>query len=286
MQQFTNPQDMQRWAEAQRAAGQRIAFVPTMGALHEGHMHLVAQARERAERVVVSVFVNPIQFNRRDDFELYPRPIDADAALCRDAGVDAFYVPTPGAMYPEGFQTHVEPGSLADPLCGAGRPGHFRGVTTVVSKLFNAVRPHVALFGEKDFQQLAIIRRMTVDLDFGIEIVGVPTVREADGLALSSRNRRLSVDDRRAALCVPSALAAADAVVHGGERRATAVAERASAVINAEPRARLEYAELRDPDSLCEVDVVEGPTLLALAVWVGDVRLIDNRVLMPEGSCR
>lgn len=286
MQTFTESRAMQAWADAERLAGRRIAFVPTMGALHRGHLHLVEQAHRRADRVVVSVFVNPIQFNRRDDFDLYPRTLDEDAALCRDAGVHALYAPSPGAMYPEGFQTHVEPGNLADPLCGAGRPGHFRGVTTVVSKLFNAVRPHAALFGEKDYQQLAIVRRMTADLDFGIEIVGVPTVREADGLALSSRNRRLSVEDRQAALCVPRALDAAAAAVAQGERRASVVRDRAAATIATEPRGRLEYAELRDADTLHEVDAVVAPTLLALAVWVGGVRLIDNRVLVPGGMNR
>jgi pantoate--beta-alanine ligase len=209
METFNEPTAMQAWAERERTAGRRLALVPTMGALHDGHRCLVETAHRHGDRVVVSVFVNPIQFNRRDDFDLYPRTLAADAALCDTAGAHAVYAPSGSAMYPEGYETHVEPGTLADPLCGAGRPGHFRGVTTVVSKLFNAVRPHVALFGEKDYQQLAVIRRMTADLDFGIEIVGVPTVREPDGLALSSRNRRLGVDDRQAAVCVPRALAAA-----------------------------------------------------------------------------
>jgi pantoate--beta-alanine ligase len=252
-----------------------------MGALHEGHMALVAEARRHAERVVVSIFVNPIQFNRRDDFEKYPRDLATDAALCEAGGVDAIYAPHPAAMYPEGFQTSVEVARLAEPLCGANRPGHFRGVTTVVTKLFHAVRPDVAVFGEKDFQQLAIVRRMTADLDFGIEIVGLPTVREADGLALSSRNRLLDAEGRQAAVCVPRALDAAEAVVRRGERRAAAVVAAACAVIQDEPRARLEYAELRNPETLDEVEEVGAPTLLAMAVWVGGVRLIDNRVLLP-----
>ncbi|HWP64833.1 MAG TPA: pantoate--beta-alanine ligase, partial [Candidatus Limnocylindria bacterium] len=167
MQTLTEPRAMQAWALAERAVGRRVALVPTMGALHEGHLALVAEARRRAERVVVSIFVNPIQFNRRDDFEKYPRDLATDSALCEAAGVDAIYAPHPAAMYPEGFQTGVEVGRLAEPLCGANRPGHFRGVTTVVTKLFHAVQPDVAVFGEKDFQQLAIVRRMTADLDFG-----------------------------------------------------------------------------------------------------------------------
>jgi pantoate--beta-alanine ligase len=280
---LTEPRAMQAWSDAAHAAGRRVALVPTMGALHEGHLALVAEARRRAEQVVVSIFVNPMQFNRRDDFDKYPRDLTTDAALCAGAGVDAIYAPHPAAMYPEGFQTAVEVARLAEPLCGANRPGHFRGVTTVVTKLFHAVRPDVAVFGEKDFQQLAIVRRMTADLDFGIEIVGLPTVREADGLALSSRNRLLDAEGRVAAVCVPRALDAAATAVAAGERRAAGIVQAAANVISSEPRARLEYAELRNPETLDEVDEVGAPTLLALAVWVGSVRLIDNRVLLPGG---
>ena len=283
---LTEPRAMQAWADAERAAGRRIALVPTMGALHDGHLALVAEARRRAERVVVSIFVNPIQFDRRDDFEQYPRPLDDDLGICAGAGVDAVYAPSAAVMYPEGFQSAVEVARLTEPLCGAARPGHFRGVTTVVTKLFHAVRPDVAVFGEKDYQQLAVVRRMTADLDFGIEVVGVPTVREPDGMALSSRNRRLGPDDREAARCVPRALEAAADSVRAGEQSATAVVARAAAVIAAERRARLEYAEVRDPETLAEVAEVAGPSLLALAVWVGSVRLIDNRLLVPEGDLR
>ena len=280
----TEPRAMQAWADAERGAGRRIALVPTMGALHAGHLALVAAARRRAQRVVVSIFVNPIQFDRRDDFERYPRTLDDDLRICATAGVDAVYAPSAAAMYAEGFQTAVEVTRLTEPLCGAARPGHFRGVTTVVTKLFHAVRPDVAVFGEKDYQQLAVVRRLAADLDFGIEIVGVPTVREPDGLALSSRNRRLAPDDREAARCVPRALNAAAELVLAGERRAGPVVARATAVIAGERRARLEYAELRDPETLGEVAEVAGPALLAVAVWVGGVRLIDNRLLVPEGD--
>jgi pantoate--beta-alanine ligase len=286
MQVLSEPRAMQAWADAARAVGQRIALVPTMGALHDGHLALIASARRRAERVVVSIFVNPIQFDRREDFDRYPRTLDEDAARCAAAGVDAVYAPDPAAMYPEGFQTGVEVTGLTGPLCGAVRPGHFRGVTTVVTKLFHAVRPDVAVFGEKDYQQLAVVRRMTADLDFGIAVVGVPTVREADGLALSSRNRRLGTDDRQVARCVPRALEAAAACVAGGATRAAVIVARAAAEIGDEPRARLEYAELRDPETLAEVAEVVAPTLLALAVWVGGVRLIDNRILVPGGQDR
>jgi len=286
METITDPRAMQAWADRQHAAGRRIALVPTMGALHEGHLELVRTARARAERVVVSVFVNPMQFNRRDDFERYPRVLDEDAASCASAGVDVVYAPPAGAMYPEGFASGVEVAGVCEPLCGQSRPGHFRGVTTVVTKLFHAVRPDAAVFGEKDWQQLAVIRRMTADLDFGIEIVGVPTVREADGLALSSRNRLLGAEARTAARCVPRALAAAAAAVTAGDTAAAVLVERATGAIAAEPLARLEYAEIRDPDSLTDVDVVTGPALLAVAVWVGGVRLIDNRILSPGGIDR
>jgi pantoate--beta-alanine ligase len=280
------PAPMQAWADAERAAGRRIALVPTMGALHEGHVALVAEARRRASRVVVSIFVNPLQFDRREDLERYPRAFEEDAARCAAAGVDLVFAPTAAAMYPEGFQTAVEVAGLSTPLCGRVRPGHFRGVTTVVTKLFHCVRPHVAVFGEKDHQQLAVVRRLAADLDFGIEIVGVPTVRERDGLALSSRNRRLDAAARAAARCVPRALEAAAGAVARGERGAAAVLATVTAAIGAEPQARLEYAELRDPETLEEVAEVGVPTLLALAVWVGGVRLIDNRVLVPGGPDR
>jgi pantoate--beta-alanine ligase len=286
METITDPRAMQAWTDGERAAGRRIALVPTMGALHEGHLELVRAARARAERVVVSVFVNPMQFNRRDDFERYPRVLEDDAARCAAAGVDVVYAPPAALMYPEGFASSVDVAGVSEPLCGRTRPGHFRGVTTVVTKLFHAVRPHAAVFGEKDWQQLAVVRRMTADLDFGIDIVGVPTVREADGVALSSRNRLLDDEARAAARCVPRALDAAVAAVAAGETAARSIVGRAADVIAAEPLARLEYAEIRDPDTLAEVEAVTGPAVLALAAWVGGVRLIDNRILSPEGTDR
>jgi len=286
MQTILEPRTMQAWADATRARGERIALVPTMGALHEGHVALIAEARRRAKRVVVSIFVNPTQFDRYDDFERYPRTLEDDAARCAAAGVDVIFAPSPRAMYPEGFQTAVEVAALTAPLCGKTRPGHFRGVTTVVTKLFHAVRPHLAVFGEKDWQQLAVVRRMAADLDFGIEIVGVPTVREADGLALSSRNRRLTPDDREAARCLPRALDAGAEMVATGETRPAMIVGRAKMEIASCPRARLEYAEVRDPETLEEVDEVTAPVLLGVAVWVGEVRLIDNRLLAPAEAER
>jgi len=276
---LTTPADMRAWSMARRTTGTRVGFVPTMGALHAGHLSLVDIAAARTHHVVVSIFVNPLQFDRRADFDAYPRPIDDDVARCADVGVEAVYAPTAGAMYPDGFQTHVEPGGLADVMEGAARPGHFRGVTTVVSKLFGAVAPDVAVFGEKDFQQLAVIRRMTCDLDLGIEIVGAPIVREPDGLAMSSRNVRLSAEQRRAAVCVPHALDAAVAVARRGGGSAAAITA-ATEVVAAEPLARLEYVEIFDPRVLLPVaDPVAG-TRVAIAAWFGDVRLIDNAALL------
>jgi pantoate--beta-alanine ligase len=276
------PPAAQRWSGLHRRDGRRIGFVPTMGALHEGHLRLVEVARERTTVVVVSIFVNPIQFNQRSDFESYPRPEEDDHRLLAEAGIDALYLPSAAVMYPPGFQTYVDPGPLGEPMEGTFRPGHFRGVATVVTKLFLAVRPDVAVFGEKDYQQLAIIRRMTADLDLGIEVVGVPTVREADGVAMSSRNRRLTPDQRAAARCIPDALAAAQAKVAAGARRAALAVAAVREVVGAEPSARLEYAEVCDPVSLERVDLVTAPCVLALAVWIGEVRLIDNVTLVPR----
>ncbi len=276
-----DPRSMQAWSRAQRVAGGSIACVPTMGALHAGHLALIDQARTRGDVVVVTIFVNPLQFNQGDDFDQYPRPIDADFDRCRAAGVDAVYAPSAATMYPAEFQTHVEPGQLAESLEGAGRPGHFRGVTTVVAKLFGAVQPDVAVFGQKDLQQLAIIRRMVADLDMDIEIVGVPTVREPDGLAISSRNQRLSTDDRSAAVCIVQALRLAAHALTQGEHDPQRLAAVATERVEAEPRARLEYIRIVDPVSLVPVTDGHQPAVMVAAVWFGEVRLIDNLQLFP-----
>ncbi len=270
---------MHAWSERTRAAGRRIGLVPTMGYLHAGHLSLVAEARRHAELVVTSIFVNPLQFGHNEDLDRYPRDLGRDTHLLGEAGTDVLYLPPAGEMYPEGFQAAVTVEQVTRGLCGERRPGHFRGVTTVVAKLFNAVRPHVAVFGEKDYQQLVAIRRMVRDLDFDIEIVGGPIVREADGLAMSSRNAYLSVPEREAALCLSRALAAAEAAVQAGERSGAAVLDRAYAVLNAEPRARIDYVTLAEPESLRPTTRIAGPTLLALAVWIGQTRLIDNTLL-------
>jgi pantoate--beta-alanine ligase len=259
-----------------RLGGRTVALVPTMGALHRGHLALVAEARRHADVVVVSIFVNPLQFDRDADLAAYPRPIDDDLDACRAAGVDAVYAPTATTMYPTGFQTHVEPGELADTLEGAHRPGHFRGVTTVVTKLFGAVQPDVAVFGRKDLQQLAIIRRMNDDLDLGIDIVGLDTVREPDGLALSSRNSRLTAGDRVAATCLWQAIEAARSAVNDGIVAPAEVERIAAAVIDAQPLARCEYLTVVDEHTLAPPARIGDRSVVTMAVWFGDVRLIDN----------
>ena len=276
---LTDPVAMRAWTRAAHADGATVGVVPTMGALHDGHLTLVAQAAERCDRVVVTIFVNPLQFNQAADFDKYPRPIDADLDRCHAAGVAAVYAPTAATMYPRGFDTHVEPGALAARLEGPNRPGHFRGVATVVTKLLAAVAPDVACFGEKDYQQLAIVRRLVADLDLGVDIVGVPTVREPDGLAMSSRNVRLSPADRAAAAVIPEALAAAAAGHARGEHNADVLADTATAILRGEPRARIEYVEIAHPATLEPVADTAGGAVVLTAVWFGDVRLIDNRVL-------
>lgn len=263
-----------------RQAGRTIAFVPTMGALHQGHMALVDEGRRLCDTVVLSIFVNPTQFNVRADFDAYPRTLDSDLEIASGHGVDAVYVPTAEDMYPVGFDTTVHVDRTASPLEGAGRPGHFDGVATVVTKLFNAVRPDVAVFGQKDYQQLAVIRRMAADLDTGIRIVGLPTVREADGLAMSSRNVRLSPQERAVAPVIHEALSDARAALESGDNLASSLRDVFSRRIETEPLARLEYVSVADAGSLRELEVVDTPAVMSCAVWFGDVRLIDN-ILLP-----
>jgi pantoate--beta-alanine ligase len=279
-----DPAAMRARAEDLRRDGRRVAVVPTMGALHEGHLTLLRRARAMADVVILTIFVNPTQFGPNEDLSRYPRDEAGDLAKARACGIDLAFCPAAEAMYPPGSQTFVEVRELAQPLCGASRPGHFAGVATVVTKLFHVTRPHVALFGEKDYQQLAVIRRMTRDLDFGIEIVGVPIVREPDGLAMSSRNVYLSPAQRAQALALVNGLGAAEAALRAGERDAAALLAAARAPIEAaaaDGGVRIDYVELRDADDLSPVAVVTRPAVLAMAVFVGTTRLIDNRVLKP-----
>jgi len=282
---------LQARADAERAAGRRIALVPTMGALHAGHASLFKIARQRADRVWVSIFVNPTQFDDPRDLAAYPRTLESDLAICREAGVDLAFTPDAAEMYPEGAQTEVLVGALAAPLCGASRPGHFRGVATVVTKLLVAAKPHVAVFGEKDYQQLAVIRQLVRDLRLDVEIVGAPTVREPDGLALSSRNRHLDPEARCQAVALVRALDAAESAAAAGERDAAHLLALVRDELAGATRAQIDYAELRDPTTLAPAPAqLEGPALLALAVFMRPapgrdgktVRLIDNRVLQTE----
>jgi pantoate--beta-alanine ligase len=251
-----------------------------MGYLHEGHISLVRIARERGcGAVAATIFVNPAQFGPGEDYGKYPRDEARDLAMLSAAGTSAVYLPGVPEMYPEGYQTYVEVTGASQGLCGASRPGHFRGVATVVAKLFLAARPHVAVFGEKDFQQLAVIRAMARDLDFGIEIVGAPVVREPDGLAMSSRNAYLKGDDRVAARCLSRGLSRARALFDGGERDAGALVAAARAEIAGEPLAKLEYAEGRDPRTLAPLEGRVGAIAILVAARVGPARLIDNITL-------
>ncbi len=256
--------------------GASIALVPTMGALHRGHAKLLEAARRENDFVVASIFVNPIQFDRKEDLERYPRTMEEDLRVCGNCGVDLVFAPSPEQVYPHAQLTFVESPALEQHLCGAHRPGHFRGVATVVLKLFNIVQPDRAYFGEKDAQQLAIIRRMVKDLNVPVVVVPVATVREDDGLALSSRNKHLTAAEREIAPVLSRALRhAVDSIVRG-ERSVTVLREAAVGMFAQYPEARLEYFEFADPDTLQLVDRVEGPALIAAAMWLGPTRLIDN----------
>ncbi len=274
--------DMQQTALSLKRAGKRSAFVPTMGFLHEGHASLLREGRKRGDCLVLSIFVNPIQFGPGEDLDRYPRNLEGDCAIARECGVDFVFTPTAAEMYSPGFQTSIRVNDLARPLCGSSRPGHFDGVATVVAKLFNICQPDVALFGKKDFQQLAIIRRMATDLSLPVEIVGMPIVREADGLAMSSRNAYLSPEQRQSALCLSRAIHLVRERHAAGERSAARLLEAARELILAEPAATIDYLELRDADTLETVPTASDTTLMALAVKIGTTRLIDNTVLGNE----
>lgn len=276
-----SPAAMSEWAAREKAAGKTLGFVPTMGALHRGHEALIKRAAELSDAVVVSIFVNRLQFNVAADFDKYPRPIEHDLEICQRLGVSAVYAPTNDSMYPDDFDTVVSPGELAEPMEGSARPGHFIGMATVVAKLFNATRADVAIFGEKDYQQLAIVRSMVADLNMSVEIVGYPTVRESDGLALSSRNQRLSSTHRLAASSIPTALKAAREEFELGERKSKVLIEMVDTIIRQEDSARIDYVEIADARSLQSVVDINQECVLAVAVFFGDVRLIDNIVLKP-----
>jgi pantoate--beta-alanine ligase len=284
MDRITTVDAMQRFADRTRSSGETIALVPTMGALHAGHLALVREAVDRADRVVVSIFVNPTQFGPDEDYEAYPRNLDDDEARLRELGVDAVFAPSVEEMYPNAGGSFDDPitwvtvDRLTDHLCGAYRDGHFRGVTTVVAKLLHACKPHVAVFGTKDAQQLVIIRRMVEDLLMDVDIVGVETVREPDGLAASSRNAYLNDDERRQARVLSEAVEAAKARIFGGEQEAEPVVEAMHQALAAAPDGEVQYAEVVDARTLQPVDSIASGTevIAAVAVFFGDTRLIDN----------
>ena len=275
----SDPRDMQAVSMAWRRLDRRIALVPTMGFFHDGHLSLMRYGREHGDRLVVSLFVNPAQFGPAEDLNRYPRDLERDEARAREAGVDVLYNPAAADMYPEGYQTYVTVEDLSRPMCGASRPGHFRGVATVVLKLFHQVLPHLAIFGEKDYQQLAVIKRLVADLNVPVEVAGRPIVREADGLALSSRNSYLSPEERRSALVLFQALTRARDLAASGEAEAEKILSEVTRIIGSTPGTRLDYAVLVDPQTLTNVDIIRGSARLAMAAWVGGTRLIDNMLL-------
>jgi pantoate--beta-alanine ligase len=272
---IADPAAMSAWSEAARAQGEHVALVPTMGALHKGHLSLLAEARHRAQRVVLSIFVNPMQFGPQEDLAKYPRDLAGDLAKAASVGCDLAFVPEAASMYGPGFQTAIDVREVSQGLCGARRPGHFVGVATVVCKFFNIVRPHVAFFGEKDFQQLAVIRRMVTDLNLPVEIIGLPTVREPDGLALSSRNAYLAPPDRQRAAALHAGLSAAKTLAEKGECRASVLLEVATTEIVGRVE-RIDYLEIRAADDLKPLETIDRPAVMLVAAFVGRTSLIDN----------
>lgn len=277
---LTSPAEMHAWVRA-LGSQRTIGFVPTMGALHAGHEALLQQSQNENDVTVLSIFVNPTQFNVAADFDAYPRTHERDLRIADHHGVDAVYMPSTDSMYPDGWRVYVEPGSAADPMEGAGRPGHFKGVTTIVTKLFHAVQPHRAYFGKKDYQQLAVIRQMVSELDFDIEIVGVDTIRHDDGLAMSSRNVRLTAEQRAAAPVIHKALRTARHAVASGVTNARAIEELVTQEIQSETMCTVEYVNVVRSQGLADISIIEELAVACVAVWFGDIRLIDNIELPP-----
>jgi pantoate--beta-alanine ligase len=279
MQVIEKPKQMQSLSEALRREGKKIAFVPTMGYFHEGHLTLMREAKRLGDVLVVSIFVNPLQFGPSEDYDRYPRDLERDLKMAEEVGVDIVFHPQVEDIYPPNFQTYVEVSELQKYLCGKFRPNHFRGVATVVLKLFNIVKPHVAVFGLKDYQQYLIIKRMVEDLNLDVEVVGIPTVREEDNLAASSRNVYLNMEERKAARALYKALMEAKRLFEEGERNASKLLEASRKVIEREPLVNLQYLELCDPETLEPLSGNIERALLAIAAWVGKTRLIDNIIL-------
>lgn len=282
---IADPREMQERAQHWRAQGLSIAFVPTMGYFHRGHLSLMEYGRKAGDKLVVSLFVNPTQFAPFEDLDRYPRNLERDAQLAAGVGVDVLFTPAAEQMYPPGYQTYVTVDGVSQGLCGASRPGHFRGVATVVLKLFNIVMPHTAVFGEKDYQQLMVIKRMAADLNLPVKVVGRPIVREEDGLAMSSRNTYLSPEERRSALCLYRALQAARRLVSARQNHREEILATVRRIISQTPHTRIDYLALVDPETLEDVETLQGAARLALAVWVGNTRLIDNALLVESKPC-
>lgn len=268
--------DVRNTVKEWKSQGFKVGLVPTMGFLHEGHLSLIKKAVSENDKVVVSIFVNPTQFGPNEDFEAYPRDLNKDAALCEEAGADLIFHPEPEEMYPDGFCSNVNMTGLTDALCGKSRPIHFQGVCTVVSKLFNITSPDNAYFGEKDAQQLAVIRRMVKDLNFDIKITGCPIIREEDGLAKSSRNTYLNPEERQAALVLSKAVNCGKRLVNDGEKNSAAILREMKSIIENEPLARIDYVEIVDMNTMRNIDTIKGDVLCAMAVYIGKTRLIDN----------
>jgi len=271
---------VETFEDARALASGCVGYVPTMGYLHDGHMSLVERARKENDIVVMSIFVNPVQFAPGEDFDRYPRDIERDKKIAQEGGVDYLFVPEVSEMYPEGYSTYVEVEGITEVLCGAKRPGHFRGVATVVTKLFNIVKPHRAYFGKKDFQQLKVIERLVKDLNFDVEVIGCPIVREKDGLAMSSRNVYLSPKERESATSLYRALKLAKELIEKGERNPETIKSKMEEFILSHPHVKaIDYIEIVDSETLKPVDEIKEGTLIALAVFVGNARLIDNWVV-------
>jgi len=282
MQVIHHVREMQDFSEVLRKAGKTISFVPTMGYLHEGHLSLMRLGKKKADVLLVSIFVNPLQFGEGEDYEDYPRDWEKDRNMIESVGADCIFIPDVLDMYPERFQTSINVKDVTQNLCGLSRPVHFEGVATVVAKLFNCTKPHYAVFGVKDFQQLVVIKRMVRDLNFDIEILGAPLVREPDGLARSSRNEYLTTDERKAALSLSRALSEVNRMFQAGEKDSGALIEKARYVIGREEFGKIDYIKVCDAETLEDVDRVRGETVVALAVFFGKARLIDNIVLKME----
>lgn len=274
--------EMQSHSESLRLSGKRISFVPTMGYFHEGHLSLMKEARKMADCVVVSIYVNPTQFGPKEDFSKYPRDFERDAQMAQSVGVHVIFFPSNQEMYPSAYQTYVDVEKVTQNLCGMSRPGHFRGVTTICCKLFNIVKPHSAIFGKKDFQQLAAIKRMVADLNLDLEIIGLPTFREPDGLAMSSRNVYLSKEERLSALTLIGALKLTQKLYAEGERNAVKIIKQAQKLIKSAEFTDIDYIKICDTATLEDVNEIKGEVVMALAVKVGKTRLIDNSVLGEE----